>query len=137
MTYLDPAEFFLEDHVEEACVEFADSGGRGGDVHRILTTAQNHVLTNRGNSRRVHRTLRLVCLPEDGKREMINAKERLEGKRNCEHGNVHYVSQTFNGSKVLASKSLAVKSLDDEISIVPVGERKNVLKSRDNKYNQT
>ena len=62
VTYLDPPEFFLEDHVEEARVEFPDSGGCGGDVHRILSTAQNHMFTNWGDGCRIYRTLRLVRL---------------------------------------------------------------------------
>lgn len=44
---LDPGELLLEDHVEEPRIELADSTGGRGDVHRLLTTSQDHVFADR------------------------------------------------------------------------------------------
>ena len=57
-----------------------------------------------------------VCRkPEEGENIFYPMQETNRHKLSKSRS---YIS-TFNGSKFLASKSLAVKSFDDEISIVP------------------
>lgn len=42
MTF-DPPEFLLKHEVVEPGIKFSDFGGRGGDIHGLLTTTQYHL----------------------------------------------------------------------------------------------
>lgn len=61
MTF-DASELFLVHQMEESRIEFTGTGGRCGDLHGILATAQDDVIENRTDRSRIDRTLGFVCL---------------------------------------------------------------------------
>ena len=59
---LHPPKLLLEDQVEEAGVELADLGGGGGDVHGVLSAAQDDLVKDGADGGGVDGSLRAVLL---------------------------------------------------------------------------
>lgn len=62
---LHPCKLFLKHKVEETCVELANSGGGGGDVHSLLTATHYHMrvgVHERGDGSRVNGSVSLIHL---------------------------------------------------------------------------
>lgn len=119
---LDASELLLEDQMVEARLELAGSGRGGGDLHRLLTTTERHVILDRRDGRRVHRSIGLVGF------QVLErlAVEQLRGRvlaRGDEHRLVHVVLQVVDLRLVL----LRVQQFLFHVSEVPLGQQAGLV----------